>query len=108
MYTKYFAQLIKIHGTPQLPHDLMSFFLNIVHLEAKKQVYEELNAGNRYLVHIRTIENRINEITGGLKPQELIKRWENGDPIKGKGPKEESTPWDENEEYLYSNKKKYH
>lgn len=95
IYTKYFAQMIKQHGVPQLKHDLMSSFLNIVHLEAKRQVYSSLNAENRHTIQIRTIDDQLNEITGGLSPQELIKRWINGDPIKRKGSVEENTPWDE-------------
>lgn len=83
----------------------MSAFLNIVHLEAKKQVYSDLNATNRFVIHIRTIENKLNELTGRLEPKELINRWQNGQTIKNYRARGEDTPWDENEEYFNKRKK---
>lgn len=106
-YTQYFAQIIKQYGAPQLPNKEMSSFLNIVHLEAKKQVYSGLNVSHHYSIHIRVIDDEIEKLTGGLTPQELIKRWENGDPIKSKVSKEENTPWDDNDRFFYPKKSKY-
>jgi hypothetical protein len=99
-YTRYFAQLIKQHGAIQLQHDELRAYLNIIHLEAKIQVYIGLNGAHKYALNIRKIQGEIDNLSGKLDPKELIQRWIKGHSIKSGIIIEENVPWDENERYL--------
>lgn len=99
-YTKYFAQLIRSQGIPQLPDDHYRTFLNILHQEAKLKVYKGNNTGHRYTRRIYTITKIIEELTGKLEPKELVQKWVSGERIPKNLIQEENAPWDEHEPYL--------
>lgn len=96
-YTKYFSQLIRSHGTPQLSQDNMSTFLNIIHLEAKVKVYDKLNEKHKYSINVARLKEIVTQLTNDLEPKELIRRWTTGESIKTKPFKEEDTPWDDHD-----------
>lgn len=99
-YTRYFAQTVRNYGTPQLSQDNMSVFLNIIHLEAKLEVYNSLNSAHKYSIRIATIKETIYKLTNGLEPRDLINYWLSGERIRQKPFKEEDTPWDEFDPYM--------
>ena len=93
-YTRYFSQLVKSHGTPQLSNDHISTFLNIIHLEAKVIVYADLNRDHKYDLNIRRIEARISQLTNNLDPKQLIQKWVAGESIRITSNVEVYNSWD--------------
>lgn len=76
--------------------------MNVVHLEAKLEIYNRLNEGNRYGIAVGKLKNQLKEITGGLQPDALLELWCNGATVKSRLNLDPTTytPWPESEPYM--------
>lgn len=99
-YTKYFAQLIRENGVPQLPYDQYRTFLSIIHFEAKLKVYKTNDKGHQYSGRIYAITNILDQLTGKLEPRDLVEKWINGDSISKTKTIDDYVPWNDHDPYL--------
>ncbi|MBD3637219.1 MAG: hypothetical protein HUJ25_07710 [Crocinitomicaceae bacterium] len=78
-HTKYFSEIVRNQGVPNLSQGSFQTFMNIVHLEGqieglKKARKIEKESPGRFDLEIFKIQDSIAELTGGLEPKELMIR----------------------------------
>ena len=78
-YTKHFSFIVKENGQPQLSSDQFRRMMNIVYLEGVVNGLRKVKEANKntdqfykYDMLIFKEEKRLTELTGNLKPDELI------------------------------------
>lgn len=96
---------MRSQGVLNLSLENMQTFLNVVHLEARKEVYISLNKNHQYSIKIAEINQEVNRLVGGLSPRNLVYKWMSGESIKTKPFKEEDTPWDDNDPMFETRRK---
>ncbi len=78
-YTKYYAEIVKSSGIPNLPVSGFQKFMNIVHFECK--IAELRNAGKlsaktceprKFDMEIFNVGKQLTLITGNLEPKDLL------------------------------------
>ena len=79
-YTKYFSLLTKEHGTPQLSNYQFRRMMNIVHVEGKlyginmiKEHFKNTPEFTRFDLMVFKKQKSLIELTGNLKPEDLIR-----------------------------------
>lgn len=81
-YTKFFAGYVNTQGSPNLEPDQFKQLMNLIHLEGQlagiDRVIEKFNSidgPHRYNLLRSTIQEKIDEVSKGLSPEELLRSW---------------------------------
>lgn len=93
-YTRYFASIVKQHGSINLNQDCLQAMFNVIHIEAKLEVYGKLDKF-KYGMEINKLGIKLRRLTGGYPPQKLIEIWYTGNlvPSNMKFDQTVNTPW---------------
>jgi hypothetical protein len=73
-YTNFISATFKNNGVPNLDNNSFALLMNIVHLEGKIKVLQELNKREKYKYDINIIkfQEQIKKLTNNLAPQQLM------------------------------------
>lgn len=81
-YTKYISGIVHHSGPLNLEQDQFKTLMNIIHLEGARNGIEMIktkfrnqDAPHRYDILIAKIDDRINELSHDLSPQQLVESW---------------------------------
>ena len=81
-YTKYFAGYINSLGSPNLEPDQFKQLMNLIHLEGQIEgvnrtieKFKNVDNPQKYGLIKVDIQRKIDEVSKGLAPAELLKSW---------------------------------
>jgi hypothetical protein len=81
-YTKFFSTLVNTEGSPNLDKDQFKKLMNIIHFEGQiagvdKVInkFKSTDGEHKYNFIKVDLETKLNSITNGLSPAELLDSW---------------------------------
>jgi len=81
VYTRYFATIVKQHGSINVNQDCLQAMFNVIHIEAKIEVYHKLDKF-KFGIEIGKLENKLRLLTGTYEPDVLLQIWYGGNLVK--------------------------
>ncbi len=81
VYSKYFASIVKQHGSINLNQDCLQAMFNVIHIEAKIEVYQKIDKF-KYGMEISKLEQKLRFLTGFCEPKVLLEIWYSGNLLK--------------------------
>ena len=81
-YTKFFSSLVNTAGSPNLDNDQFKKLMNIIHFEGQiagvdKVInkFKSIDGEHKYNSVKADLETKLESITNGLSPAELLESW---------------------------------
>jgi hypothetical protein len=81
-YTKFFAGYVNSNGSPNLHSDQFKQLMNLIHLEGQIagidrviEKFKNTDGPHKYDFLKVGIQNKIDEVSKGLSPAELLQSW---------------------------------
>jgi hypothetical protein len=73
-YSKYFAQIVRDNGTPNLSKEGFAKMMNIISLEGQLQAFKKVSKlePHKYSVMQFDVDKQLTKLTGNLEPKELL------------------------------------
>jgi len=78
-YTSYFSRALKLNGPPHLSSGMFAFYMNIVYLEGRIAMLNDLETKAKendqkfvYRLKIDHLKDKIAKLTNRMEPQELL------------------------------------
>ncbi len=83
-YTKFFAGYVNSQGSPNLQLDQFKQLMNLIHLEGQIagidrviEKFKQIDNPQKYEFVKVSINQKIDEVSKGLSPAELVESWSN-------------------------------
>lgn len=108
-YTRYFASIVKQHGSINLNQDCLQAMFNVIHIEAKIEVYYKLDKF-KYGIDIGKLTTKLRLLTANFPPQKLLEIWYSGRLVPSNMTFDQTvnTPWPDRDPYSSEYNKKRH
>ena len=81
-YTKFFSGLVNTQGSPTLEPDQFKQLMNLIHFEGQLagidrviNKFKSIDGPHRYDILKVTVQSKIDEVSHGLSPEELLQSW---------------------------------
>lgn len=81
-FTKFFAGYVNSYGSPNLEPDQFKTLMNLIHLEGQLagidrviEKFKHLDGEHRYQFLKTSIQTKIDEVSNGMSPTELLNSW---------------------------------
>lgn len=81
-YTKFFAGYVNTQGSPNLEADQFKTLMNLIHLEGQIagidrviEIFKKIDSAHKYEFVKIPINKKIEEVSKGLSPAELLASW---------------------------------